>query len=112
MKGIELDATKLGAWKHECDIDEILIAGKKLYAYKVADIPDGHKDRIKVRSKGVAGATWRDLERTLDNEIIPILQPGPTMTKLGGQHYMGRNIRATAPAGPRAIVRQKQRQRA
>lgn len=112
FSNVELDATALGAWKQECAIDDILIAGKKLYAYTVAGLADGHPDRIKVRSKGVAGATWRDVERALNDEVVPLLQPAPTMTRKGDQFYMRREIRATAPVGPRAIVRQRNRERA
>lgn len=103
----EIDATKLGAWKLEKNLESVLIAGKKLYAYQDADLPTGHKDKIKVRSKGTAGLTWRDLQRILDDEIISIVNKAPTLTKLGQQHYITRRIRATASKG--AAIRTRKR---
>lgn len=96
---LKLHNSELGAWKVEHGIDEIIIAGKKLYACKVAGIPDGHKDRIKVKSKGVAGLTWHDMERALKDEMIEILSNSITLDKYGGARYMRRNVRATAPQG-------------
>lgn len=97
LSGVELDSSKLGAWDIEQSFDEVIITGKKQYACKVAGLPDGHKDRVKVRSKGVSGTEWDHYVRMLDGEIIEFVNKAPTLTKTGQQFYMRRNIRATAP---------------
>lgn len=113
LHGVEIHNENLGAWKVECEIDEAIIAGKKLYGYKVAGLDDGHKERVKIRSKGVADLTWRDLERILDDQIAEHLRTvetvnfAPTFTKLGTQSYMRRVVRATGPRGARRIVQHK-----
>lgn len=113
LNGLNLHDTELGAWKIEHGIDEILIAGKKLYACKVAGFPDGHADRIKIRSKGVAGLTWRDLERAIDDEMIEMLATGTTMNKYGEQFYMRRNVRATVARGNHnRLIKRRERLRA
>ncbi len=107
MAGMDLHEERLGAWKKEYDLDEVLIAGKKLYACKVAGLPDGHKDRIKVRSKGVAGLTWEKLERMIADEVVTMVNPAPTMNKRGDQFYMRRNVRATVGRNVSRIVKRK-----
>jgi hypothetical protein len=106
---LPLHDSELGAWKIEHGLDEIIIAGKKLYACKVAGVPDGHKDRIKVKSKGVSGLSWRDLERALNDEMIEILSNSLTLDRYGGARYMRRNVRATAKQGKtnRLVTRAK-----
>jgi DNA polymerase elongation subunit (family B) len=97
LDGLELHNSKLGAWKLEKELDAVIIAGKKLYAYKVAGLDDCDKGRIKVRSKGASGLTWNDLEQLLDDQIITSMNKGVTITKHGHQYYMQRRIRATTP---------------
>jgi DNA polymerase elongation subunit (family B) len=97
LVGVDLDVSKLGAWKHEATFDRVIIAGRKLYACEVQGYPDGHEKRIKIRSKGATGLVWRDFEKMLDNEIITTLNKAPTISKTGHQEYLRRNIRATAP---------------
>lgn len=105
LPGVELHPTKLGAWDLELELDEIIITGKKQYACKVKGYPDGHKDRLKIRSKGVSGFTWNDFVKLLDGETIKWISPGPTMTRRGDHFYMRRDIRATATRKPNLINR-------
>lgn len=97
LRGVNIDSSTLGAWDIESKFSEVIITGKKQYACRVADLPNGHKDAIKLRSKGVSDMDWQDYVRMLDGEIIEKIAKAPTLTKLGGQKYMRRNIRATAP---------------
>lgn len=92
ISGVEIHPTHLGAWDLEAEFSEVLIAGKKLYACRPRL---GGKDKVK--SKGVSGVTWEDLEAMLLDEIRPFKNKGVTLTKTGRQFYMGRNVRATAP---------------
>lgn len=94
---LEIDPQKLGAWKLEKTFDEVVIAGKKEYAAKVAGLPDGHKDRIIVKAKGVNDVTYAEMiELAGGKEIIKRLK-APTMTRYGEYDYKDRMIRATAP---------------
>jgi hypothetical protein len=95
LPNFDLHDARLGAWKLETELDEVIIAGKKLYAYKVRGLSDGHDKRVKVRSKGSGGLTWADMQRILDDEIIEKVAIGPTLTKTGEHFYMRRRIRAT-----------------
>lgn len=97
ISGVTIDPVLLGAWDIEKEIDEIIVCGKKLYAYKVHGLPDGHKKRVVVRSKGASGLTWEKMMRILDDQIIESISSGVTLTKRGQQYYMKRNIRATVP---------------
>lgn len=96
LPNVELHPSNLGAWDLEATFDEVIIAGKKTYACKIAGLPDGHKGRIKVRSKGVAGLTWPDYLKLVQGENLTVTAKGPTLTKYGEQYYMERNIRSTA----------------
>jgi hypothetical protein len=84
------DVAALGAWKLEAEIDEVLIAGKKLYAYRQGD-------KITVRSKGVSGLVWDQVMATLRGETIPVVAFAPTLTRDGRQFYLTREIRMTCP---------------
>jgi hypothetical protein len=114
LPGLDIDVSKLGAWKLEQTFDRVIIAGRKLYACEVQGYPDGHEKRLKVRSKGADlierpadpleknwsiynRETWNKFERMLDDEIIETLNKAPTLYKDGSQQYMKRRIRATAP---------------
>jgi len=97
LRNVTIDGQELGAWDIEQEFDEVIICGKKLYACKVRGIADGHKDRVKVRSKGVSGRAWGDFVAMLDGKIIDVLNKGVTMNNRGQQFYMRRKIRATAP---------------
>jgi len=107
LRGVEIHNENLGAWKVESVLDEVIVAGKKLYAYKVAGISDGQPGRVKVRSKGVQDVTWNDLVRMLNSEIVPFVNPAPTFTKMSTQNYMTRNVRATVGTSVSRIVKRK-----
>lgn len=109
VQGIELHPTKLGAWDLESEFEEVIICGKKLYACKDANLPDGHKDKIKIRSKGASGLVWGDFLQMLDDQIVEKVNKGVTMTKRGDQFYMRRKIRATAPVHTNRINSYTQR---
>jgi hypothetical protein len=96
ISDVRIHPTELGAWDLEAEYSEVLIAGKKMYACKSLKLPNGHKDQYKVRSKGVAGLTWEDIQTMLDDQYKDILAKAPTLTKRGDQHYMTRRVRATA----------------
>ena len=110
-----LSDTELGAWKVESTFDELLICGRKTYGAKVSGLPDSHPRRIVIKSKGVSGVTWRDLETMLNDELISKTMQGPTITarpgKRGQQYYVTRSIRATAPIGQSLINRSLERKR-
>jgi hypothetical protein len=94
---LEIDHKKLGAWKLEKTFDEVVIAGKKEYACKVAGLPDGHKDRIIVKSKGVDGVTYAEMVEMAGGAKIKKTLKGPTMDRYGGYSYITREIGPTAP---------------
>lgn len=96
LDNVTIDVSKLGAWKIEQEFDDVIIAGKKLYACKVKGYPDGHDKRVKVRCKGASAPKWQDFERLLAGEVIETLNRAPTITRTGQQYYMRRRIRATA----------------
>jgi hypothetical protein len=91
LSGHDLHHTRLGAWDLEKDISELIVCGKKLYAYKS---PGGQKTIIK--SKGTAGLAWDDMLALLHGETRVVTNRGPTLTRTGRQHYIRREIRATA----------------
>jgi hypothetical protein len=94
---LEINNTKLGAWKLEKTFDEVVIAGKKEYAAKVAGLPDGHKDRIVVKSKGVDGVTYAEMVEMAGGRKISKTLKGPTMDRYGRYDYLTREIGPTAP---------------
>lgn len=96
LSGVTFSDTELGAWKLEKEFEEVIIAGKKLYGAKVKGLPDGHKDRLVIKSKGTEGVTWAELHKMLEGAIIEKALKGPTLTRYDQQFYMRRNIRATA----------------
>lgn len=91
LTGVKIDQTELGAWDIEREISEIIVCGKKLYGYRVANTDD-----YKVRAKGSSQLKWNDLEKMLEGETVTNVQKGVTLTKDGSQYYMTRRIRATA----------------
>jgi hypothetical protein len=116
LRNVDIHPSRLGAWDLEETFDEVIIAGKKTYACRIAGKPDCAEGRIKVRSKGVdlrvrperieAGddewtranaATWQRYLDIIDDKIISIRNAAPTFSKLGAQHFMTRRIKATAP---------------
>lgn len=99
LDNVQIDKKELGAWDLEDEFDEVIIAGKKLYACKTTSKTSGQPDKIKVRSKGVAegSLTWDMMLKLLEAEaFVDIPARAPTLTKAGTQKYMDRRIRATA----------------
>lgn len=89
--GLELHDTKLGAWKIESELDEIIVNGKKLYAYHTPK-----KDKWSIRSKGASNLTLDDMLAINRGENIYRKQTGVTLTNDGQQYYTGRTVRSTA----------------
>lgn len=94
---LEIDHKKLGSWKLEKIFDEVVIAGKKEYACKVAGLPEGHKDRIIVKTKGADGYTYDEMVRIAGGERIAKTLKAPTMDRYGKYEYITREIGPTAP---------------
>lgn len=94
LHGVEIDHAKLGAWKLEREIDEIIINGKKLYAYRYRE-KDGQLAKPVVKSKGASGVTWDDMVKMYDGAVLPFVNPAPTFDRTGRQYYMTRNLQAT-----------------
>lgn len=112
LRGHKLDKYELGAWDLEKEIDELIVNGKKLYAYKT---PKGKTSVIK--SKGTSGLTWDDMLEILYKERLfddagkerKFKNKGPTLTRHGKQSYIGRRISRTAPVPERLPLHDKPR---
>lgn len=91
LRGQTIDRSELGAWKLETTIDELIVAGKKLYAYRC---PAGEK----IRAKGASGLNWDDMLAMLDGASVRTVARGVTMTRNGRSYYMARTVRATGRA--------------
>jgi hypothetical protein len=89
LRNVEIHPAKLGTWKMEAKLTDVIICGKKLYCYR------SDKGKETFRSKGTEGLVWKDYEAMLTGSIIPQTAFGPTLTRRGDQHYMMRRIRAT-----------------
>jgi hypothetical protein len=95
LDSVDIDNVRLGAWDIEQEFDEVIIAGKKTYAARLAG-----SDEVKLRSKGVqfdVASGWRDMERLINGDQLKIVSRAPTLTKFGTQYYLSRNVKATAP---------------
>lgn len=104
LHGVEIDASKLGAWKQEgkkdangvfhYDADSIAIAGKKLYS-----VFDGEFS-MKMACKGVK-ISAEQIRSIARGEMIRFENPVPRFGLLGEQSFKGRvrNVRSTAIAG-------------
>lgn len=92
LENTELHHLKLGAWDLEKEISELIICGKKLYAYKTA------KGDTFVKSKGAGGLKWEDMEKIYSGGTVISTNQGVTLTRKGDQKYLDRTIRATAKA--------------
>jgi len=110
--GIKIDKIELGAWDIEKRLDEIKIAGKKLYGYLVHGIANGQPGREVVKSKGVPAASWKNgkpingltytqLDRVVCGGEIEITANSPTLNRYGFQTYARRIVKATAEITPR-----------
>lgn len=90
---LEMHETKLGAWKIETKLDELIVNGKKLYAYHD---PKKLKDAgWTVRSKGASGLTIANMVDINIGQLIYVRQKGVTLRNDGTQYYNGRTVRAT-----------------
>lgn len=79
--GAHIDKSKLGAWKHEADLDRIAIAGKKMYAGHGFDAKG--KPLVKIASKGVK-CTALQIEKMCSGRIIEWKSQAPNF-KLSGE---------------------------
>lgn len=91
LRGVPIDNLQLGAWKLETEISELIVCGKKEYAYKTC----GGKEKIV--TKGASGLSWNDMLEILAGEMKISVNRAPTLTKRGEQSYIRRTIRRTAP---------------
>lgn len=91
---IEINPSKLGAWKHEDSWDEAIIVAKKGYY-----LYNSTSGKEKMRWKGIGfDALSRNLyERTFAGETVQTLARGVTLKKDGSSLYMPRAAKATAP---------------
>ena len=94
LPNTRLDDYELGAWKLEHEISELIVCGKKLYAYRQTD------GEIVVRSKGAVGLTWEEMQAIYAGGKVVSVNFGPTLTRRGEQHYIAREISATVKTLP------------
>ena len=109
LRGFELHKTHLGAWDLEKEISELIIVGKKLYAYREKGwtAGDGKRERFKtkgfnpkesiINAGGRRDLEWNDMLSMLNDAVISVRQTGPTLTKTGKQSYITRRITRTTP---------------
>jgi DNA polymerase elongation subunit (family B) len=91
---IPIDQTRLGAWKCEKELSQVLIGGKKTYAY--TDL----KGKQTVKCKGANGVSYDDFDRIIAGKPIAVKNKGVTFRDDGTQFYLLRQIVATAQEGP------------
>jgi hypothetical protein len=85
----DLHKSRLGAWDLEAEISRLIVAGKKLYCYEKTD-----SKRV-IKSKGVSGITWENMETLAAGGELVVAAFAPTITKTGSQAYIDRTIKAT-----------------
>jgi hypothetical protein len=92
LSGVEIDDTKLGAWKFEGSTSTIYIAGKKMYSC-VLDKPgkDG-KPKYKTASKG-AHLEHDDMIKLCAGEVVHWASDAPNFKFSGETKFVARNIR-------------------
>lgn len=90
LRGEEIDASKLGAWKFEKELSEVIICGKKQYSYRDA------AGKEKAKCKGIDEVSFADMQRIFEGETLSKVMKGPTLTRRGDQRYITRRIAATA----------------
>lgn len=88
---LEMHETQLGAWKIEAELDELIVNGKKHYAYHAPK-----KDKWTVRCKGASGITLEQVTSVNQGERILVKPKGVTLYNDGRQEYIGRTVRQTA----------------
>lgn len=92
-----LHATELGAWDIEKEITELVICGKKLYAYRAKGKNGASIEYVK--SKGAAGLSWSDMIDIFTGQEKRTTNFGPTLTRFGNQSYISRRIKSTVEKG-------------
>jgi hypothetical protein len=91
----DIDAAKLGSWKLEKTLSEVIICGKKLYATKSID------GKIEVvKSKGVSELNYDEMRRILTGDVVKKIARAPTLSIDGSQGYLTRKVQMTAPMLP------------
>ena len=89
--GPEIDASKLGAWKHEANLYSLAVAGKKLYAGRGFD-PKGNPLE-KIASKGVK-ATALQIEKMAEGRTILWKSQAPNFKFDGSTKFVVRKVRS------------------
>lgn len=105
LSGVSLSKTALGAWDLENEFSRVVINGKKLYACEplkpvkltAEQIAQGADPRYIVKSKGASQITMPEMECMLRGMRLGTVNRAPTLDRFGGQNYLHRVIRATAP---------------
>lgn len=108
LVGHEINPSKLGSWKLETEISDFIMAGKKLYGYhtpKYDGVTMDPKNPTQllgetIRTKGLQGVTWQDLEAVIGGAKVRKTMKAPTLTRSQGQHYMVREMRMTGMGVP------------
>jgi hypothetical protein len=85
-------SNELGAWKAETEIDQIAIAGKKLYSYRNAK-----NGKYSVKSKGGKGLIFQDIVSIVNGKTIVKKNPAPNIRKNGEQRFEPRSFMLTCP---------------
>jgi len=88
--GPEVDAKKLGAWKHEAKLHSIAIAGKKLYAGRGFD--NQGKPLVKIASKGVK-CTALQIEKMCAGKTIEWKSQAPNFKMSGDVKFVKRSAK-------------------
>jgi hypothetical protein len=89
LGGHTITASDLGTWNLEAEIGEVIIAGKKLYAYRTLG------GREVIRAKGNQGVTWAQMEAIVKGQVIRQTMRAPTITRGQQQRYITRELRMT-----------------
>ena len=92
LRGHRLHKTDLGSWDLEKKISELIICGKKLYAYR-----DESGDETIIKSKGTQSLTWDNMLSIMQGETLQFTNRAPTLTRRGEQDYISRRIKRTTP---------------
>lgn len=97
LSSVELHPSKLGAWKLEAEISEVMVAGKKLYGYRLAGASvKPNKPDVKTKAKGASAVSWEDLTKVVYGGNIVNINKAPTLEPDGNQYYVERTISATS----------------
>lgn len=93
---VKITDSDLGTWHLEKHISETIIAGKKLYAYRVSNPGRKDHDTTVVKSKGSNGVEWSDMLAIMRGELVKKKMKAPTIRVDGSQRYIERTLRRTA----------------